>query len=128
MRQFHLDGLAPSGAEIFVFGSNLAGIHGAGAALLAAQRYWARPKVGVGRAGQSYAIPTKDCNIQTLDIETITHYVNEFIDYADDHPDLDFYVTRVGCGLAGYTDEQIAPLFFHAPDNCIMPAPWRNWV
>ncbi len=116
-----------SGAcSIFVFGSNLAGIHGAGAARFARQFYGAVNGVGRGPTGDAYAIPTKDLNIDTLPLDWIAFHVGEFINYAKDHPLLRFNVTRIGCGLAGYTDADIAPLFGDAPDNCLLPEGWRN--
>lgn len=110
---------------IFVFGSNLAGRHGAGAALFARQNHGALYGQGIGRQGNSYAIPTKDCHIKTLPLETIQGYVNGFLHYAVTHPELEFQVTRIGCGLAGYTDAQIAPMFTNAPSNCHLPDGWR---
>jgi len=104
--------------SIFVFGSNLAGRHGKGAALTARQLHSAQYGVGKGRTGNSYAIPTKDANLRTLPIEEIQEYISEFIVYAKENPDLHFYVTRIGCGLAGYTETQIKPMFEGAPANC----------
>jgi len=112
--------------EIFVFGSNLAGCHGAGAAKYAHDVQGAEMGVGRGRTGNCYAIPTKDAEIKTLQIERIAFYVGEFIKYAKNHPRLHFRVTRIGCGLAGYTDTDIAPLFEGAPHNCELPDGWRN--
>lgn len=112
-------------SAIFVFGSNLAGRHGRGAALFARQYRGAQYGVGVGRTGQSYAIPTKDEQIRTLPLDRINVYVAEFLDYARAHPGLAFEVTRIGCGLAGYIDQQIAPMFMGAPDNCQLPDGWR---
>ena len=97
--------------EIFVFGSNLAGFHGGGAARIAYEQFGAEWGVGVGRTGQCYAIPTMQGGV-----ETIRPYVEEFIQYAKQHPELTFLVTRIGCGIAGFTDEQIAPLFAAARD------------
>jgi hypothetical protein len=111
--------------SIFVFGSNLAGRHGAGAALYARQNYGARHGICIGRTGDSYAIPTKDEDLKTLPLDKIVSYVQDFLAYAGDNPDLTFHVTRVGCGLAGYTDTDIAPMFKDAPDNCILPEGWR---
>ena len=96
--------------EIFVFGSNLSGIHGAGAALYAA-KFGARQGEGFGRVGQTFAIPTKDRHIKTMRIGDFQPFINSFIQYARLRPDLTFLVTEIGCGLAGYTPEQIAPLF-----------------
>ena len=110
---------------IFVFGSNLAGRHGAGAAVEAHHVHGAVWGVGCGRSGNAYAIPTKDREIRTLPLGEIQGYVNDFIGYTNAHPDLAFKVTRIGCGLAGYTDDQIAPFFAGAPENCILPKGWR---
>lgn len=109
---------------IFVFGSNLAGRHGAGAALAAWQEHKAQRGVGKGPTGRAYAIPTKDRDLKTLPLPVIEQHVNEFIRYAHDHPELHFTLTRVGCGLAGYTDADIAPLFALAPDNVHKPQGW----
>lgn len=109
---------------IFVFGSNLAGRHGAGAALFAKQHHGAVYGNGVGPQGNAYAIPTKAANLDVLPIEEIQKYVASFITYAGAHPKLQFQVTRVGCGLAGYKNEDIAPLFRGVPSNCQMPTEW----
>ena len=112
--------------RIFVFGSNLAGRHGAGAALAARNKYGAIYGQGFGRQGDSYAIPTKNSLLRTLPLGTIKVYVVGFLGYAEDHPDLTFMVTRIGCGLAGYKDKQIAPFFRGAPNNCVLPVGWRQ--
>ena len=112
---------------IFVFGSNLAGRHGKGAASFARLHHGAIYGKGSGPQGHSYAIPTKDRNIKTLPLEDIKQEVDQFISYAKEHPLLVFKVTRIGCGLAGYTDHQIAPMFKHAPNNCILPEGWREY-
>lgn len=109
---------------IFVFGSNLAGRHGKGAALVAKTDFGAIYGNGFGRQGNSYAIPTKGKNLEVLDLDTIKTYVNDFIIYAMQNPQLVFNVTRVGCGLAGYTDKQMSPLFSNCPNNCILPPSW----
>jgi len=101
-------------SEIFVFGSNLAGRHGAGAAKFALENHGAVYGVGVGIQGHSYAIPTKDYHIETLPLSSIRIFVNHFIDYAKRHQDLTFNVTAIGCGLAGYTPSDIAPMFSSA--------------
>lgn len=104
--------------EIFVFGSNLAGLHQGGAARVAVQKFGAVMGQGVGLQGQSYAIPTMQGGV-----ETIRPYVDDFIKFASQHTDLTFYVTRIGCGIAGFKDEEIAPLFKDAIelDNVILP-------
>ena len=111
---------------IFVFGSNLSGIHGAGAARTAFQKHGAIYGEGIGHFGNSYAIPTKDRNIITLSIPAIRIYVDQFINYAKDHPHFIFQVTRIGCGLAGHNDNQIAPLFMDAPTNCHFDSAWSK--
>jgi hypothetical protein len=113
-------------SRIFVFGSNLAGRHGRGAALCARNDYGAIYGVGMGRTGEAYAIPTKDRYLRTLPLEDIKVHVNRFLDYAREHPELRFNITRIGCGLAGYKDHQIAPMFVNAPDNCDLPYPWTR--
>ena len=104
--------------EIFVFGSNLAGSHGGGAARLAYNRFGAIWGQGVGLQGQSYAIPTMQGGV-----ETIKPYVDEFISFAKHHSEYKFFVTRIGCGIAAFTPDEIAPLFKEAVDmeNVIMP-------
>ena len=109
---------------IFVFGSNLAGWHGKGAALCALKEHGAIYGRGKGLQGNSYAIPTKDANLNSLPLITIKRYVEEFLLFADCHPEFMFNVTRIGCGLAGYKDEDIAPMFEDAPYNCILPEGW----
>jgi len=110
--------------SIFVFGSNLAGRHGKGAALHARQNCGAIYGQGEGLQGQSYAIPTKDARLRTLPLGIIAVHINNFILFARSRPDLEFEVTRIGCGLAGYNDLEIAPLFRGAPDNCELPLGW----
>ena len=104
--------------EIFVFGSNLAGAHGGGAARIAVEDFGAIWGQGVGLQGQSYAIPTMQGGV-----ETIKPYVDEFIEFAKQHRELFFYVTRIGCGIAGFRDEEIAPLFANAKklENVALP-------
>lgn len=109
---------------IFVFGSNLAGRHGKGAALFAWQNHGAIYGQGVGPQGNAYAIPTKSASIKTLPLVEIKPYVGSFITYARANPTLKFQVTRIGCGLAGYKDSDIAPMFKGVPSNCEMPTEW----
>jgi len=97
--------------EVFVFGSNEAGIHGAGAAKTALDKFGAVLGQGFGPQGQSFAIPTKNWKVSTLSIIFIQQYVIRFLMYADYHPELKFYVTEIGCGLAGYEPEDIAWMF-----------------
>jgi len=116
--------------SIFVFGSNEGGVHGAGAAHFA-MSLGASMGQGFGQSGNTFAIPTKDWTMQQLDLQTIKFYVDRFIVYAKEmgnrYPslfkDVKFYVTKIGCGLAGYTPEDIAPLFAECIDmeNVYLP-------
>lgn len=104
--------------EIFVFGSNLGGLHRGGAARIAHNRFGAIWGQGTGLQGQSYAIPTMQGGV-----ETIAPYIDKFIEFASSHREYKFYVTRIGCGIAGFTPYEIAPLFVKAIDlpNVILP-------
>lgn len=114
-------------ARVFVFGSNEAGIHGAGAAKHARIHHGAVHGVGFGLVGTSFAIPTKDFGIETLPLPKIQKYVERFLKFAREIPELTFNVTRIGCGLAGYTDTDIAPMFKKAPKNVIFFEPdWET--
>jgi hypothetical protein len=114
----------PPGA-VFVFGSNRAGRHGRGAAWTAYKKHGALYGKGEGFQGQSYGIPTKDEDVKTLPLGEIEWHVIRFIQFAAQNPDKTFFVTRIGCGLAGYFDDEIAPLFRDAPSNCLLPPGWR---
>jgi hypothetical protein len=147
MIEFHKDGTLPPGpmplpvsglwlanwraSTIFVFGSNEAGIHGAGAAKVAFEKYGAEWGKGHSRVGYSYAIPTKDKNINTLPLEKIKEYVDNFKRYTffvNVHMNsVKWFVTRVGCGLAGYKDSQIAPMFKGAV-NCSFAEEWKPYL
>ena len=112
--------------EIFVFGSNLAGAHGGGAARIAFEKFGAVMGQGVGLQGQSYAIPTMQGGV-----DTILPYVEEFIAFAKQHSELTFLVTRIGCGIAGFTPAEIAPLFASAVEveNIYLPQDfWKELV
>jgi hypothetical protein len=115
----HITSLQPN--EIFVFGSNLRGMHGGGAAYIAYRKFGAIMGQGVGLQGRSYGIPTMQGGV-----ETIKPYVDEFIAFAKEHQNLTFLVTRIGCGIAGFTDEEIAPLFetAHEVENIVLPEGW----
>lgn len=112
---------------VFVFGSNLAGRHGKGGALYAKEHHGAIYGQGVGRQGQSFAIPTKDEHLNVLPLEVIKNFVDDFLDYADKNRSTMFMVTRIGCGLAGYTDEEIGPMFANAKWNCVLPKEWEQY-
>ena len=109
--------------EIFVFGSNLAGMHGGGAARIALNQFGAIWGQGVGLQGKSYAIPTMHGGVNL-----IQPYVDEFIIFAEEHPEMHFLVTRIGCGIAGFKDEEIAPLFQRAVNlsNVSLPETFRK--
>ena len=111
----HRDGDVPPSAMdegwLFVLGSNLAGRHGAGAALVAAERYGAKSGVGEGAFAASYAVPTKGHSLEVLPLTVIAEHVERFVLWANAHPDRKYWLTRVGCGSAGYSNNQIAPLF-----------------
>lgn len=137
--KFHIDGSLPTDRSIFVFGSNLAGRHGRGAAHVALCGYGAIYGVGVGPQGQSYAIPTKDQNIESMELYAIKRYVDQFLQYANHYqslneyfsgygPQTTFFVTGIGCGLAGYKPSDIAPMFKGAPANCSFPDVWKSYL
>lgn len=115
----------PDDPRIFVFGSNLLGIHGAGAAAYAHKQLgypWHR---AAGLVGKSYALPTCSEPGVPLTLDEIKMYVEIFLWVAKKHPELTFYVSAIACGYAGYTEAEIAPLFADAPANCDLPDGWR---
>ena len=117
--------------SIFVFGSNDKGWHGKGAALTARRKHGAIYGQGEGMQGSSYAISTKFWNpqtghLETLPLSSIAQNVTLFLEFARAHPELLFYVTQIGCGLAGYKPADIAPLFAGASPNCQLPEGWEN--
>ena len=111
--------------EIFVFGSNLQGMHGGGAARIAYEKFGAIWGQGVGLQGQSYGIPTMHGGV-----DDIKPYVDEFIEFAKSHPEMTFLVTRIGCGIAGFRDEEIAPLFEKAIEleNVCLPKSFHEYI
>jgi len=113
---------------IFVFGSNEAGRHGRGAAKVALREHGAKNGHGIGRQGNSYAIPTKDRNLKVLKTKVIKEYVKDFLQYAREHPEEQFQITQIGCGLAGFKPHQIAPMFQGAPENCLFDAAWVQFL
>lgn len=112
---------------IFVFGSNRAGIHGAGAAAYANKELGAEWGVGEGPTGQCYALPTKGYKIEDLSLSEIKVHIDKFLEFARDVPK-DFKVTCVGTGLAVWNHEDIAPMFVGAPDNCHFDELWKPWL
>lgn len=111
---------------VFVFGSNLAGRHGKGAALWARHHAGAIYGCGEGHQGNSYAIPTKGYRLETLPLDQIARHVESFLAFARYRPDLTFRLTPIGCGLAGYRFDQIAPMFSNAPDNVQIPTEFAD--
>lgn len=115
---------------VFVFGSNLPGYHGAGAALYARQHYGAIMYRGRGIQNRSYAIPTKDWDLRVLPLDRIKPFVDEFAEFALNYeiarPEIVFRLTAIGCGLAGYLPDQMAPMFKHCPPNCYYPVEWKH--
>jgi hypothetical protein len=126
--------MSATNVKVFVFGSNEAGRHGKGAAKFARAKHGAIYGQGFGLQGTSFAIPTKDATpatigtMKVLALDVIAGYVARFVSFAIAHPELSFQVTRIGCGLSGYADEQIAPLFGGAPDNCTFDTAWKPWL
>jgi len=97
--------------EIFIFGSNLSGHHAGGAASYARKNFGAMQGISTGRSGRTYAIPTLTQQYEKLSIEGIHYHIEEFISYAHLFPHMTFKVSAIGCGIAGFTVEEIAPLF-----------------
>lgn len=135
--------LVDTSRMVFVFGSNEAGIHGGGAARFAYKERGARWGLSYGHFGDSFAIPTKGFKVipnyegrnresltvgDTLRLEEIQDYVRGFLAYAKGHPELEFQVTCIGCGLAGLKHADIAPMFAQAPANCLFDLKWKVWL
>lgn len=110
--------------EIFVFGSNLGGRHGGGAARLAAEHFGAEEGVGEGLTGQSYAFPTLTANFEKVTMKALEASRDRLFATARAHPEKIFLLTKVGCGIAGFREEEIRPLFENAPKNVVMPEGW----
>lgn len=133
MSTTHPDYFGPElndGKHIFVFGSNLNGWHGKGAALTARVEWGAQQGVSMGRTGQAYAIPTKGMGrpMPVLSLDQIAEHVGEFTVYAAKHLEFCFLVTEIGCGLADYIPEQIARMFRHVPYNCILSSRFKDLI
>lgn len=114
--------------KIFVFGSNCVGVHGAGAAKYAYQKHGAQWGKSYGLFGSSFAIPTKDRDIQTLPLGVISAFVQGFLAFAYCNPKMTFQVSAIGTGLAGYKHSDIAPLFEGAPLNCVFQIEWERYL
>jgi hypothetical protein len=124
----------PKPGTVFVFGSNIDGVHGAGAARYAYKFCGAVWEQGEGLMGDastgycSYALPTKRNTAFSLPLQEVKRHVDRFIEFAWEHRELKFFVTRIGCGLAGFTDDMIGPLFKDAPPNCELPHDWEQYA
>lgn len=116
--------LAPN--EVFVFGSNHAGRHGAGAAWTAYRKFGALWGQGTGLMGSSYGIATKSKKLSVLPLSDIHQQVLVFLRHAQQHPEKRYLVTSIGCGLAGYKPEEIAPFFLGAPSNVVLPSRFQT--
>lgn len=128
-RTYHQDGTGPALSQVFVFGSNLSGLHAGGAARAAADLYGAQTGVAEGPTGRSYAIPTVQAGFNgALSLAEIKAAVVRFLAYAYAHPEQRFLVTRIGCGIAGHRDADIAPMFADAPCNCSLPDAWSPYL
>ena len=112
--------------EIFVFGSNLRGVHAGGSALHAYKHHGAVMGEGEGLHGDSYALPTLDHNMRIMTLREIKGQVDKFLVFAKEHPDWTFNVVAIGCGIAGYVPAQIAPMFADAPDNCALSGEFKE--
>lgn len=116
--------------EVFVFGSNTKGIHGSGAAKTAQLFFGARRGIGEGFCGQSYAFPTLNADsrggfhLEKRTDDELIESANKFLDFAEAHPEMIFLLTKVGCGLAGYTEEEMKNLFDNTPPNVVKPEGW----
>lgn len=126
--KYHQDRSLPKHDEIFVFGSNLAGRHGAGAALIARNKFGACYGVGCGRTGNAYALPTKDIELNTLPLERIRREIKRFREHTKKNKGEIYFITRIACGLAGYEDSEVAPLFRGATRRCNFPIEWKEFL
>lgn len=127
-RTYHTDGTLPGYPAIFVFGGNRYGLHAGGAAQVAVEHFGAIDGQAQGRQGESYAIVTADGHGMPLPLRMIRQQIEDFLDHAVLSIPTKFFVTRIGCGIVGYRDDQIAPMFKNAPGNCSLPEQWKEWV
>ncbi|NHC04179.1 hypothetical protein G9F31_10405 [Acinetobacter sp. 187] len=128
--QYHDETIVKQLAEdtVFVFGSNMAGTHAGGAAKTALLHFGAMKGAGRGWSGQSYAIPTMNEHLQQMPLSQIQHYIEDFKIYTKNHPKLKYFITSIGCGVAGYKVEEIAPMFKGISKNVIFPISFRPFV
>jgi hypothetical protein len=122
--RYHQDRTLPEGPAVWVFGSNLFGAHHGGAAKVALEKFGAKEGVCRGVTGKAYAIPTADRSGNPISLKLIDQSVVKFIEYANATPNVEFFVTRVGCGIVGYKDKDIGPMFQAAPANRNLPEEW----
>jgi hypothetical protein len=127
-RRFHEDGEPADFDDVFVFGSSIDGAHRSESAAAAVKHYGARVGISIGQRGNSYAIPVKDADMKPLPLADIRAHVDDFLRYAASRPRTSFFVTRIGCGLNGREDQQIAALFSQAPENCSFAKEWEPFV
>lgn len=120
--------LSDTWPRIFVFGSNLDGRHGKGAALYARKYFGAVYGISIGFTGSAYAIPTKDRKLKPLPLDVIAWYCGRFVEDAKEFSSKEFQLTKIGCGLAGYKEEQIIPMFVGCPYNVFMASGWRGRI
>jgi hypothetical protein len=126
--KYHLGQYTPEYVDhVFVFGSNLAGRHGAGAAKYAMDYLSAQYGTGLGLTGHAYALPTKDYDINTLPIRAVEYFIRGFMKVAAS-TNKKYFVTALGTGLAGFTHADIAPIFKGAPTNCVFPIEWKEYL
>lgn len=114
--------------QVFVFGSNLAGLHRGGAAKTAKENFGALQGVGRGWSGQSFAIPTLNEHFQPMPLSQIEYYLQDFKLYTRNHPKITYFITAIGCGGAGYHPKDIAPLFKDISDNVILPIRFQQYL
>lgn len=132
-RKYHKDGTLPTNPNsVWVFGSNTLGHHAAGAARVAVDKFGAVYGQAHGRQDMAFAIATVNDNGGPLNTLLVNRYVAEFLVHAEAEHYFgsadEFFITRIGCGIAGFTDAQIAPMFKHAPLNCNLPEEWRRYI
>ena len=129
---YHEDNEPLGNGQVFVFGSNYAGRHGAGAALFASKvlGYPRSKAMGFYESpnGKAYALPTKDFHLRPLQLIEIADHVSYFKEFASKDINNIFYITRIGCGLAGYRDYQVSPMFYGSTKNCIFPIEWKLYL
>lgn len=124
--QFYSSYLPDSEIDVFVYGSNFSGRHGLGAAKHALN-FGAKYGIGVGLVGNSYGIPTKDGDLKVLSLGVIDRYVGDFLYHTLQNPERTYYLTAIGCGLAGYRHSDIAPLF-RGCVSCLFPIEWKPYL